>query len=58
MDFEKMWYELKQYLIEIDELDILVYMNEEEVTEVFKAKEIKVVKEESEDVCNNYLPEL
>ena len=41
MDFEKMWYELKQYLIEIDELDILVYMNEEEVTEVFKAKEIR-----------------
>lgn len=58
MDYEKMWYELKQYLIEINELDILVHMNEEEVTEVFKAKEIKVVKKENEDVCNNYLPEL
>ena len=45
MDFEKMWYELKQYLIENDELDTLVYMSECEVTEVMNAKEIKLVKE-------------
>lgn len=45
MDFEKMWYELKQYLIENDELDTLVYMSECEVTEVMNAREIKLVKE-------------
>ena len=45
MDFEKMWYELKQYLIENDELDTLVYMSECEITEVMNAKEIKLVKE-------------
>ena len=45
MDFEKMWYELKQYLIENDELDTLVYMSEYEITEVMNAKEIKLVKE-------------
>lgn len=45
MDFEKMWYELKQYLIENDELDTLVYMSECEIIEVMNAKEIKLVKE-------------
>lgn len=45
MDFEKMWYELKQYLIENNELDTLVYMNECEITEVMNTREIKLIKE-------------
>ena len=45
MDFEKMWYKLKQHLIENDELDTLVYMSKCEITEVMNAKEIKLVKE-------------
>lgn len=44
MDFEKMWYELKQYLIENDECEVLIHMNEEEITEVLRTREIIVNK--------------
>lgn len=42
MDFEKMWYELKQYLIESEETDVLIYMNENEITEVLHMKDIEI----------------
>lgn len=41
MDFEKMWYELKQYIIETRETDILMYMDKKEASEVYKEKGIK-----------------
>lgn len=44
MDFEKMWYELKQYLIETKETEILTHMDEEEIAELFKKKGIKIMK--------------
>ena len=49
MDFEKMWYTLKQYLIEKEEIDVLIAMNEIEVAKVLGIDTIKEIVEEKEE---------
>ena len=49
MDFEKMWYTLKQYLIEKEEIDVLIAMNEIEVAKVLGIDTIKEIVKEKEE---------
>lgn len=41
MDYEKMWYELKEYLMVNDIVDVVLHMSEQEVYEIFKSKNIR-----------------
>ena len=45
MDYKKMWYELKKYLIEEDLSGIILQMDKQEVEEVLRVEE-EFVKEE------------
>ena len=52
MDYKKMWYELKKFLIEEDLGYIILQMNKQEVEEVLGVKEEQVGK--VEDTVEDY----
>lgn len=52
MDYKKMWYELKKFLIEEDLSYIILQMNKQEVEEVLGVKEEQVGK--VEDTVEDY----